>query len=47
MIGRIVLTIAFVLIMLFIIFLLDVLCKIGSRASEMEEQMEIERKLKK
>jgi cell division protein FtsX len=44
---KVVLVIVFVILLLLANFCLWVLAKISSRASEMEEQMEIERKLRK
>lgn len=44
---KIFLIIAFIILMPVAMFCLWVLAKISSRANEMEEQMEIERKLKK
>ena len=46
MFWKIVLVFLFVVFMLLAMFLSDVLCKIASRASEMEEQRDIERKLR-
>jgi len=47
MIVKIVLVIVFVILMSLANFCLWVLCKSGSIATDMEEQMEIERKLRK
>lgn len=44
---KIVLVIVFVILVLITIFCIWVLAKIGSVATNMEEQMEIERKLRK
>ena len=44
---KVALVVVFTILMLLAIFLLWVLAKISSRASEMEEQREIERKLRK
>lgn len=47
MIVKIILVIVFTILMLLVHFCLWVLCKSGSIASDMEEQREIERKLRK